>query len=84
MDWTDVEMELSAWGREDLAVWAYDEVASMRARLDAITDAADDACELLEMTGMHDESAYKQLKQLVINAATWQQEQRIPTSAQQP
>jgi hypothetical protein len=56
----------------------------MRARLEAITEAADSACELLEMAGMHDESAYKQLKQLVINATGSQQEPRTPTSTQQP
>lgn len=30
MDWTDVEMELGATGRDDLAEWCSDEVAKLR------------------------------------------------------
>lgn len=35
MDWTDVEMELSATGREDLAEWCNDEVARLTKERDA-------------------------------------------------
>ena len=31
MDWVDVEMELSAGGREDLAAWVHDNAADCKA-----------------------------------------------------
>jgi hypothetical protein len=30
-----------------------------------MVEAADDACELMEMTGLHGESAYQRLKEMV-------------------
>jgi|688.fasta_scaffold03608_30 hypothetical protein len=35
MDWTDVEMELGATGRDDLAEWCSDEVARLTKERDA-------------------------------------------------
>lgn len=42
MDWTDVEMELSAAGQEDLAMWVHETLKELHAERDALQHLADD------------------------------------------
>jgi len=82
---TDEEDDISGrgYGSVDIAEILSAEIVRLRAEFAETIEAADDACELLEMAGMHEESAYKQLKRLVVEA-TKLTAQRTPASAQQP
>ena len=52
MDWVDVEMELSAGGREDLAAWVHDNAVNCRAMADLLATIHRDGGHHAAMVGI--------------------------------